>query len=321
MEMRTLKTFVTVADLKGFSAAARALNTVQPAVSRQISDLEEELGVSLFWRSTREVRITAAGETLLREATEILAREERARHLVRQTGKGHLGQLRIGFLSSAVQAFLPGLIREFTRRFPRVRVSLSEMTAAEQFEALEAGRIDIALSRPLPPMASNHLESVGLYTDRLVAFLPEGHALLSEPGFALSALSADPFVLFQREGAPGLFDQVVSACLRAGFSPETVAHPNSMQAVLTAVGSGLGVTLAPACIGHLNTAGCVSRAVTDVTETIPLQFHFRGDRTEAVTRAFVALLEERRGCIRKAMELASHPAPDRSDSARGSSKS
>ncbi|WP_386679742.1 LysR family transcriptional regulator [Loktanella sp. R86503] len=88
MENQTLKTFVTAARLKCFSAAARALNIVQPAISRQISDLEQELGVSLFWGTTREVWITTAGETPLREAAEILAHEERARQLVRQTGEG-----------------------------------------------------------------------------------------------------------------------------------------------------------------------------------------------------------------------------------------
>ncbi|MBU2889530.1 LysR family transcriptional regulator [Celeribacter halophilus] len=307
MEIRTLKTFVTVANLKGFTAAARALNTVQPAVSRQISELEQELGVSLFWRSTREVRITAAGEALLREATEILAHEERTRHLVRQTGEGRLGRLRIGFISSAVQPFLPGLVREFSTCFPQVQVSLYEMTAAEQHKALEAGQIDIALSRALPLTASDYFESVELYTDHLVAFLPEGHALASEPEIELFAMSPHPFVLFQREGAPDLFDQVVSACLRAGFSPQTVVQPNSMQAVLTAVGSGLGVTLAPACIRHLNTVGCVSRAVIDVSETIPLQLHFRGDRIEAATRAFVTLLRNRSKDIRKDMELRDCP--------------
>ncbi|WP_386679743.1 LysR substrate-binding domain-containing protein [Loktanella sp. R86503] len=97
-------------------------------------------------------------------------------------------------------------------------------------------------------------------------------------------MSPHPFVLFQREGGPDLFDQVVSAGLRAGFSPKTVAQLNAMQAVLTAVGSGLGVPLAPACSGHLNLAGGITRRVVDVTKTIALQFHFRGDQADATIR-------------------------------------
>ncbi|MBU2961840.1 LysR family transcriptional regulator [Citreicella sp. C3M06] len=302
MEIRTLRTFVTVANLKGFSAAARALNTVQPAISRQISDLEDELGVRLFWRSTREVRITTAGEILLREASEILAHEERARHLVQRAGEGRLGQLRIGFLSSAAQGFLPSLVRNFTKTHPQVQVSLAEMTAAEQIEALEAGQLDVALSRPLPASAPDYLESLNIYSDRLVAFLPEGSALVSRPCVSLSALSSCSFVLFKREGAPDLFDQVVSACLRAGFSPKIVAQANSMQAVLTAVGSGLGVSLAPACIRHLDTDGCVSCFLTEETAPIPLQLHYLGSRSEATTQAFVALVKEERKAICAAME-------------------
>ncbi|MBR9862186.1 MAG: LysR family transcriptional regulator [Rhodobacteraceae bacterium] len=301
MEIRTLKTFVAVANLKGFSAAARQLNMVQPAVSRQISELEEELGVSLFWRSTREVRITAAGETLLREATEILAQEERARLLVQRTGTGELGRLRIGFLGSAVQAFLPALVREFSARFPQIQVSLFEMTAGELAEALMAGRLDVSLSRPLPPAMADRFESWDIYSDRLVAFLPEGHALASEPCLPVSALSTHPFVLFQRDGAPDLFDQVVSVCNAAGFSPDILAQPNSMQAVLIAVGSGLGVTLAPACIAQLNTSGCLERPLSDQTVPIPLQLHVRPDRAEAGTQAFAALVKGGLGSIRKIM--------------------
>ncbi|QUS36263.1 LysR family transcriptional regulator [Falsirhodobacter algicola] len=302
MEIRTLRTFVAVANLKGFSAAARALNTVQPAISRQVSDLEEELGVRLFWRSTRDVRITIAGEILLREATEILAHEERARHLVQRAGEGRLGQLRIGFLSSAAQKFLPSLVRKFAQAYPQVQVSLSEMTAAEQIDALQAGQLDVALSRPLPSSAPDYLESLNIYSDHVVAFFPKGSIFESKPRVSLRDMSTCSFVLFKREGAPDLFDQVVSACLDAGFSPKIVAQANSMQAVLTSVGSGLGVTLAPACIRHLDTNGCVSCIPIEEKASIPLQLHFHGSRSEAATQAFVALVTEERKAIRATME-------------------
>lgn len=149
MDIRVLRTFVAVAQLKGFSAAARALNIVQPAVSRQISDLETELGVALFWRSTREVRITAAGEILLREAQQILEHEARARKLVQRAGQGQVGRLRIGFIGAASQPFLPGLLRRFAQARPEVQVSLMEMTAQDQSAALQAGQLDISLSRPV----------------------------------------------------------------------------------------------------------------------------------------------------------------------------
>ncbi|WP_050528452.1 LysR family transcriptional regulator [Pseudorhodobacter aquimaris] len=303
MEIRLLKTFVAVAHAKGFSAAARELNTVQPAVSRQISDLEDELGVPLFWRSTREVRITAAGETLLREAIDILAHEERARKLVQRAGSGQTGRLRIGFLTAASQAFLPRLIRKFRASFPEVEVLLSEMSVREQLDALEAGRIDISFSRPLGRMTSGRFNSIGIYTDRLMGFIPEGHVLERQPHFSVSALAHHPFVLFVREGAPDLFDQVIGTCQRAGFSPEIVAQPNSMQAVLTGVGSGLGVSLAPGCIRTLNMVGCICRPLRDDVGPIPFEIHYRADQAALPTTAFAKLVTEARDEIRAMMSF------------------
>ncbi|WP_062762992.1 LysR family transcriptional regulator [Falsirhodobacter sp. alg1] len=303
MEIRTLRTFVTVARLKGFSAAARELNTVQPAISRQIHDLEAELGVSLFWRSTRDVRITTAGETLLQEAIEILAHEDRARKLVQRAGQGQIGRLRIGFLSSAAQGFLPAIVRSFSTDFPQVQVSLFEMTAAEQFTALETGQLDIALSRPLPAGAAEHFGSIEIYTDRLFVFLPEGHPLAAQARIAIAALAAHPFVLFQRPGAPGLFDQIITACRRAGFSPEIVAQPNSMQAVLTSVASGIGLSVAPGCIRQLDIKGCVIRPLQADAGSIPFELHHRTDRTEPSTQAFIDLMINSREDIRSRMGL------------------
>ncbi|WP_376873664.1 LysR family transcriptional regulator [Albirhodobacter sp. R86504] len=305
MEIRVLKTFVAVAQLKGFSAAARALNTVQPAISRQIADLESELGVALFWRSTRDVRITAAGETLLREAIDILALEARARDLVRRVGHGQSGRLRIGFISSAAQAFLPRLIRSFRAQFPDVAVSLSEMTAQEQIEALNAGQLDVSLSRPITRPLANlpDIDSVALYTDRLMAFMPSGHALAQAQSIALDALAAEPFVFFERGGAPDLFDHIISTCRSAGFSPTIAAQPNSMQAVLTGVGSGLGVSLAPGCIRALNMTGCVCRPLAVDAGPIPFELHTRADHPEPPTVAFKALVMAARDDIRAQMAL------------------
>lgn len=303
MEIRVLRTFVTVAQLKGFSAAARALNTVQPAVSRQISDLEEELGVRLFWRSTRDVRITAAGETLLREALEILAHEDRARKLVQRAGSGQIGRLRIGFISSACQAFLPGLVRAFTQDFPDVQVTLTEMNADAQAEALATGQLDIALSRALPPRGAADVESLEVYVDRLMAFVPDDHPLAAKQTLQIGDLAPVPFVLFQRSGASGLFDQIVSACRNAGFSIDIAHQSNSMQAVLSGVASGLGVSIAPGCIRQLNMAGCKSLPLLEDAGPVPFVLHHRADQIEPPTRAFIDLVIESRADIREKMKL------------------
>ncbi|WP_430473504.1 LysR family transcriptional regulator [Thalassospira lucentensis] len=294
MEIKLLKTFVTVARLKGFSAAARELNTVQPAISRQISDLEEELGVDLFWRSTRAVRLTSAGAVLLREAQEILAHEERVRSTLRRVGDGHVGRLRVGFISSATQAFLPDLIQRFRKHYPGVQVMLLEMTARQQLEAMAQDQIDVAFSRSLPTSAKDTTRSIEIYADQLAAFIPDSHALTKRSGVSLGELAEDPFILFQRDGAPGLFDVILSTCLEAGFSPDIVHQPNSMQAVLIGVASGLGVSVAPGCITQLNMRGCKRVHLTDHVLPVPLELHYRPDHMERPASAFVDLVTEMR---------------------------
>lgn len=160
MEIRTLKSFVKVAQYQSFTRAAKELNTVQPAISRQIAELEEELEVSLFLRTKRSVRITAAGEALLVEAREILAREEWARDQARRAARGEVGTFKIGYLSSACFEFMPRLICEYRQRYPAVQVILREMTPFQQEAALNEGRIDLGFSRPLASKLRKRFESL-----------------------------------------------------------------------------------------------------------------------------------------------------------------
>ncbi len=302
MEIRLLKTFVTVARLQGFTAAAKALNTVQPAVSRQIADLEEELGVSLFRRSTRQVSITAAGELLLREAEQILAHERRAREMVQRAHQGQLGQLRIGFLGSACQSFLPRLIQLYVARYPDVQLELAEMPAAEQFNALMDGRLDISLSRALPPSAPGHLQSVDVYSDSLMVYVPASHTLASRDSVSLTDLAASPFVLYHRAGSMVLFDRIISACHTAGVSPAIVQQANTMQAVLTSVASNLGIGIAPGCVRKLDMQGCCSLSLEEEVPPIPFCLHHSLSAAEASTEAFVQLVKDESPAIRREMQ-------------------
>lgn len=303
MEIRLLKTFVTVARLRGFTAAAKVLHTVQPAVSRQISDLEDELGVSLFRRSTREVSITAAGELLLREAEQILAHERRARQMVQRAGKGQIGRLRIGFLGSACQSFLPRLVQGYSAQYPDVQIELSEMPAAEQIRALGEGQLEISLARVLPTTAPEGIASVNVYTDRLMVFVPRSHALASRRVVSIAELADSPFVLYKRSGSLVLFDQIISVCQSAGVSPQIVQQANTMQTVLTSVAACLGVAVAPGCIRKLDMQGCCSLRLRERTAAIPFQMHYRQEQAEPSTLAFVQQFRQARQRIREEMRL------------------
>lgn len=287
MEFKTLKTFMAVAELRSFSAAARRLHTVQPAVSRQIADLEEELGAPLLWRSTREVRVTAAGEVLLEDARRILALELEARERVTRAAKGQTGQLRIGYMSSATARFMPVLLQHFSRSHPDVHLELFEMTAQQQLEAFGRDEIDLGFSRPLPEPMPVDLEGLLLYQDTLVAVLPQEHALARRKRLSVKELAQEEFVLFERGQASGLFDRIISACGELGFSPRVVRQPAQMQTLLSQVASGIGVAIAPACIRFLQSDGCVFIKLQPAPPPIALELHYRRHPLRPTVEAFI----------------------------------
>ena len=301
MELRTLKTFVSVATHRSFSAAARELHTVQPAISRQIADLEAELNVSLLWRNTREVRVTAPGEALLEEAQRMLALEAQARKRVAMAASGQTGTLRIGYMSSACASFVPGLMRDFAATHPEVSLTLNEMSAQQQLDAFGRDEIDIGLSRPLPVEHRNALATLPVYEDRMMVVVPEGHRLAHRKRLALSELEQEDFVLFQRKHATGLFDQIISACGDAGFSPRIQRQPALMQTLLSEVAAGVGIAIAPGCIRRLQCDGCRFIPLRPALGAVPLELHYPTTPGRPVIDAFVALVEERLPAIRQQM--------------------
>ncbi|WKT60208.1 LysR family transcriptional regulator [Microbulbifer thermotolerans] len=287
MDLRRLRTFVRVAKLRSFSKAASELNTVQPAISRQIAALEEELGTPLLWRNTRQVQVTPAGEALLEQASVMLALESGIKRRVLSAAQGETGELRIGYISSACADFLPGLMRRYREHYPDVHIVLTDMTAQQQREAFQVGRIDVGMSRPLLVAGELGLTAELVYEDALLAVLPESHPLAKQSRLNLSHLAEEPFILFQRGEAIGLFDQILSACHQAGFSPRVISEPASMQTLLTSVGCGLGVSVVPGCIRGLNTVGCIFRPLKDLLAPVRLELHYDKQRLKPTVAGFV----------------------------------
>lgn len=302
MEIRTLKSFVTVAYLKNFSAAARELNTVQPAISRQISELEEELGVRLFWRNTREVKITAAGESLLQDAKNILATEVAAKKRAQLTAKGKIGRLRIGYLGPACFTFIPKLVQIYTTRYPDVEVKLREMTVRQQLEAFEADQLDIGFSRKLSKHHHKDFSVESIYVDTLIAVIPQAHPLANLKSLRLSQLEAEPFILFSRHEAAGLFDQIIGIFQKENLVPIISSQPENMQVLLTEVAAGLGVSVVPMCIKNMYTQGCVFVPIHGQKPSIATQLHYRSDPLLPTVETFVKITLENKLRIQEKME-------------------
>ncbi|QHJ12397.1 Hca operon transcriptional activator HcaR [Paraglaciecola mesophila] len=305
MEIKVLKTFVAVATYRSFSGAARALHTVQPAVSRQISELENELGVKLFWRNTREVKLTSAGEALLVESNRLIALQQSATERVRRVAKGETGQLRIGYISSACSSFLPDLVRQYSLAHPNVQVSLFDLTVQGQQQAFENNDIDIALTRPI----LDDVQPIGLatelvYNDELVLVLPKDHHLANVPSIALNVMRDSRFIIFKREEAEGLYEQTLGAFQAAGVTPIISSQPRSMQTLLVEVGAGLGIGIAPHCIKRLVSNTCAFVKINDVSISIPLVAQFKHSPMSPTVSSFVTLLTEHNAEIQAKMSVA-----------------
>jgi len=260
MELRHLRYFVTVAEELHFGRAAKKLHISQPPLSMQIRALEDELGATLFNRTQRSVALTQAGNALLGEARHILARVDQAVLMTKRASRGEIGELAIGFISVADYNVLPVVLREFRRAFPLVNLTLRESTTDAQIRDLLAGRIDVGFV--LPPIDEPSLESLPILREPLIVALPEKHPLARKAGkLALEKLKDAPFILFPRPYAPGLYDDVVSCCKAAGFSPRVEQEAIQMQTIVSLVSAELGVALIPASLTNLRRTGVTYKAL------------------------------------------------------------
>jgi DNA-binding transcriptional LysR family regulator len=303
MELRHLRYFAAVAQYLNYSEASRRLRVAQPAISQTILDLEDELGVKLLLRTRRSVKLTAAGTMFLREAGEILRRAVEARRQAQRAARGEVGSLGIGFFGTASAPILPALVQTCRRKFPDVELQLYEMNPDQQLAAFDDGRIDLGFSRPIPADRRSEFEEELVYTDCLAVALPETNPLAKQKAVRLKSLAGEPFVQFHRQGAPGLFDEVIACCNRAGFSPRIVNEPNFMATVMTLVESGLGVSVIPCCVHTLNRAHVAIRPIVPKSAPIPLCATWRKSEENPVLTAFLDILRAAKPQIRAQMEI------------------
>jgi DNA-binding transcriptional LysR family regulator len=251
MELRHLRYFVAVAEELHFGRAAARLHMAQPPLSQQIKSLEGELGVVLFHRTKRHVELSEAGRLFLGEARATLSQAARAEQTVRDACLGIQGRLAVGFVTSACHTVLPTAVRAFRAAYPRIAISLREMTPAAQLAALARHEIDVGLLRP--PVQEADIASETILVEPLVAALPHTHTLAGRATLPLRALASEPFILFPRQHGPGLVDVILSACREAGFTPAVAHEPNEMLSLLAHIAGGLGVSLVPVSLADFHT--------------------------------------------------------------------
>jgi len=288
MDLRQLRYFVAVAEELHFGHAAQRLRIAQPALSRQIQALEKDLLVQLLFRNRRRVQITPAGQVFLDRARQILARADEAVLAAQRAGGGVSGTLNLGFVGSATYDVLPGVLREFLHAAPHVDLTLSEMTVHAQIEALTEKRIDIGLLRL--PARTEGLVFRTIAREPLYVALPSSHRLAQLPVVPLSALNKESFVLYPDHPRPSWTEFVIGLCEQAGFRPLVIQRTVEIQTTLSLVAAGIGVSIAPKCIGNLQRKDVVFRKLGGVRARTELLVAYREHDSSPVVRTFLKVL-------------------------------
>ena len=291
MELRHLRYFVAVAEELHFGRAAKRLRISQPPLSRQVRDLEREIGTALFERVPRGVELTAAGSAFLPEARLTLAQADRAHRTAQRAALGETGRLRVGFVEAATQSgILPDVLSFFRVHLPSVGLSLFELDPLRQADAFREGRIDVGILHGAPLDADRWLRVEEIYAEPVVLAVPKSHRLAGRARFTLPGLAGESFVLFPRAVAPAMYDDIVSRCRSAGFSPRIVQEAMGWHTLVSLVGAGIGVGLVPRSFTNYQQHGAVYRAMPDLDVRMALAAAWRSDERSPVRERFVTAL-------------------------------
>jgi len=245
MDLRHLRYFIAVAEEMHFGKAAARLGMSQPPLSQQIRALETELGFRLFERTSRRVLLTDAGRLFLPEAHKVLAQVDQATNVARRAASGDIGQLAIGFVTSAplIEA-IASSFRRFRQAHPHIRLALRELALDAQVAALADRALDVGFIRALDtPLLPPDLSARMLLEEDMVVALRRDHPLAARPTLAIADLADQPFVLYDRTLGAGFNEQLAQLCRASGFTPRVVQETSGLATLLGLVSAGFGVTI------------------------------------------------------------------------------
>ncbi|ASA20985.1 LysR substrate-binding domain-containing protein [Paenibacillus donghaensis] len=291
MDIRKLHYFIAVAEELHFHRAAEKLNMTQPPLSQQIQALEQELGVKLFERNKRQVRITPAGSIFLEEAKMILSQLERSIKTVQLASQGIIGHLNIAFIGSAEGGIMVDVLKIFRERFPQIQLNLREMTSAQQWQALHDGTLHIGFLRFIEP--AKDINHYSLNNETLVAVLPDQHPLAKLPTLSVSSLHSEPFIFFPRHLGLPFHDLIMGFCAEHGVYPNVVQEAIQMYTIVNLVAANLGVSIVPSSVSVFQRSGVVFRPFEETAPPVPFYAAWRTDTNQAIISAFVEILKEK----------------------------
>jgi DNA-binding transcriptional LysR family regulator len=291
MELRHLKYFVAVADTLSFTKAAMKLHLAQPSLTRQIQNLEEEIGVRLLNRSKKHVALTEEGTAFLMDARRVLTLAEESIQSVQRLSRGETGQLNIGYLSNFNFDLLPRSLATFRQAYPHLALNLFDMTPAEQLRALDVRKIDLAFVGLRYASASQSLEWECITRHKTVVALPLKHPLAKKTRIALHELKTMFFVGMSEKTNPGFRDWLSQTCQPAGFTPRILQDADLEPSLMRFVAEGLGVTLAREQIKNIPHPGVAFRPLNPVVKA-EYWIAWNRDNASTVLREYIEIVKK-----------------------------
>lgn len=290
MELRHLRYFVAVAEQLHFRHAAEIMHVAQPALSQQIKQLEEEIGVTLFERSRHKVRLTSAGKAFYENVQSILKQADRAVTKARKVESGTAGTIRVGFVSTAAIRVLPAAMKKLQKQIPLAEVELNELAAGEQLDGLYREQLDVGFVHA--KLSQDVFKTMVVARDRLIVAVPTSSKLAKCRRVDLKDLASWPAIMPAGHSSSGFYEQVRMAYQRAGVRPERVHNTRLLQTGLLLVAAGVGVSLVPESFQSIHVKGVVYKKLQVEPPLSELVAVWRRDNTSPLLFRFIKNLPE-----------------------------
>lgn len=288
MELRHLRYFVAVGEEQHFGRGARRLRVAQPALSRQIQDLEAEVGFKLFERLSRGVKLSTAGKLFLEEARRILRQVEEATGRAQRVASGQLGTLRVGVIESmSWHGVVPDSFRQCRERQPDAELQIKPLSSSEQIAAVQSGQLDAGFVFTIANM-DRELAQLEIASVNLMLAVPKSHTLAKAKALRLRDLSTASFIWFPRQESPLFYDRLMDACFRGGLkSPHVVQEGVNEATILSLVSCGLGVAFVSSATRWRCPESVVLLSVNDLKLALPFALVWRKDNASMLLAKFV----------------------------------
>lgn len=285
MELRHLQSFLALAEELHFGRAADRLGIAQPALSRQIQQLEAEIGSDLFERTPRAVKLTRAGEELQLRVKPHVDGIGSAVAACRAAAAGVTGRLQIGFTSNLSYVFLPRVLAELKNLAPEAAFDVHELSTDHQINALRSGEIGLALV--VLPVSDPGLIQRRLFQEPLIAVMPADHPLAKFSELTLDQLRDHPFIMCPRYRRTGFQYVIIERCAEAGFEPQIVQEVEGKTLMYELIARGVGISIVPESSSHGNREGVVYRPINDRLAPVEIAAVWKKENDEPLRRLFV----------------------------------